>query len=127
MPDRNKSFKLHDSGIQIIYRNVRSFNSSYRKKQYLMNNAYTEGADLILVSESGFVDGAQPYIDGYTQCGNVPKPIEKASSNYYTGGVAAWHKQGSTTKILYRDQYNQIKGLQALKLVMDEGIPILCF
>ena len=56
---------------------MRSFNSSYRKKQYLRNNAYTEGADLILISGFGFVDGAQLYIDGYTQCGNVPKPIEK--------------------------------------------------
>ena len=64
-PDRNKLFKLHDNGIQVIYGSTRSFNSNYRKKQYLMNNAYTEKADLILVSESGFVDGAQPYIDGY--------------------------------------------------------------
>ena len=50
-PDQNKSFKLHDKDITLIYGNVRSLNSSYRKKQYLMNNAYTEGADLILVSE----------------------------------------------------------------------------
>ena len=57
----------------------------------------------------------------------VLKPIEKASSNYYTGGVAACLKQGSTSKILYKDQYNQIRGLQALKLVMDTSITILCF
>ena len=36
-------------------------------------NAYVEEADLILISESGFVEGAQPYIEGYTQCGNVAK------------------------------------------------------
>ena len=103
VPDRNKSFKLHDDGIQIIYGNTRSFSSSYRKKQYLSNNAYTEEADLLLISESGFVEGAQPYINGYEQCGNVAKPIDKTSTNYYTGGVAAWKKLGTGPKILYRD------------------------
>ena len=55
-------------------------------------NAYVEEADLILISESGFVEGAQPYIEGYTQCGNVAKPIDKANASYYTGGVAAWKR-----------------------------------
>ena len=127
MPDRNKSFKVHDEGLKVIYGNVRSFKSSYRKKQYLMNNAYIEGADLIMISESGFVEGAQPYIDGYTQCGNVPKPIENLNSNYYTGGVAAWLSKESKSKVLYRDQYNHIKGLQVLKVVMDAGAEIMCF
>ena len=77
MPDRNKSSTLHDNGIQVIYGNTRSFNSNYRKKQYLMNNAQAEKADLILVIELGFVDGAQPYIDGYEQCENEQKHIEK--------------------------------------------------
>ena len=67
-----------------------------------MNNAYTEGADLIMISESGFVEGAQPYIDGYTQCGNVPKPIENLNSSYYTGGVAAWLSKESKFKVLYK-------------------------
>ena len=127
VPDSNKSFKLHDDGVQIIYGNTRSFSSSYRKKQYLSNNAYTEDADLLLISESGFVEGAQPYINGYEQCGNVAKPIEKTNTNYYTGGVAAWKKQGTGPKILYRDLFNQIKGLQALKLVMEAKLTILCF
>ena len=127
VPNRNKSFKLHNNGIQIIYGNTRSYCSSYRKKQYLSNNAYTEEADLILISESDFVDGAQPYIEGYTQCGNKAKPIDKSNTNYYTGGVAAWKRQGPGPKVLYRDQFNQIKGFQALKLVMESNIAILCF
>ena len=75
-------------------------------------NAYVEEADLILISESGFVEGAQPYIEGYTQCGNVAKPIDKSNANYYTGGVAAWKRQGPGPKILYRDQFNQVKGFK---------------
>ena len=90
-------------------------------------NAYVEEADLILISESGFVDGAQPYIEGYTQCGNVAKPIDKANASYYTGGVAAWKRQGPGPKILYRDQFSQVKGFQALKLVMESNIAIVCF
>ena len=80
-----------------------------------------------MISESGFVDGAQPYIEGYIQCGNVAKPIDKSNTNYYTGGVAAWKRQDTGLKVLYRDQFNQIKGFQALKLVMESNITILCF
>ena len=127
VPSRNKTFRLHETGIKIIYGNTRSFLSSYRKKEYLANNAYVEEADLILISESGFVEGAQPYIEGYTQSGNVAKPIDKSSTNYYTGGVAAWKRQGPGPKVLYRDQFNQIKGFQALKLVMESNIAIICF
>ena len=49
-----------------------------------MNNAYTEGTDLILISEFGFVDGAQPNMDGYTQCGNVQWCVlENQQSPFY--------------------------------------------
>ena len=54
---RNKTFRLHNNGIKIIYGNTRSYLSDYRKKEYLAMNAYVEEADLILISESGFVDG----------------------------------------------------------------------
>lgn len=70
------------------------------------------------------MDDAQPYIEGYTKCGIAPKPIETSNSSYYTGGVAAWHRNKSNAKVLYKDCYNHTKGLQAARIAMDNNTNI---
>ena len=65
VPNRKiNAFNKNDS-LKIIYGNTRSLNSSGRKKTYLRNEAHAYGADIIIISESGFAEGAQAFIDGY--------------------------------------------------------------
>ena len=124
VPNRKINVFNKNDSLKIIYGNTRSLNSSGRKKTYLRNEAHAYGADIIIISESGFAEGAQAFIDGYNNCGNSPKPM---GASQHTGGVAAWIHKNSNTKILYKDCYNHIKGLQTVKLVLENNVKILGF
>ena len=87
VPNRKINNFITNDRIKIIYGKIRTLNSSGRKKVYLRNEAHAYSADIIIISESGFTDGAQPYIQGYDHCGNAPKEI---GASQHTGGVAAW-------------------------------------
>ena len=98
MPNRKINTFTTNDKLKLIYGNVRSLNSSGRKTVYLRNEAYAYSADLIIVSESGFCEGAQPFIEGYDHCGNSPKEI---GASQHTGRVPAWIKKNCRTKVLY--------------------------
>ena len=108
----------------IIYGNGRSLGSHPGKIEVLKEAAKQEDADILLISESGFVEGGVQGIEGFNIAGNQSKQVK---SGAFAAGVTAWIREGCPIKILYKNCIEYINGFQALELHINLGIIIIVF
>ena len=98
MDDFRRTGKANDQFLtSIIYGNGRSLGSHPGKIEVLKEAARQEDADILLISEAGFVEGGVQGIEGFNIAGNQPKQVK---SGAFAAGVTAWIREGSPIKIL---------------------------
>ena len=68
----------------IIYGNGRSLGSHPGKIEVLKEAAKQEDADILLISESGFVEGGVRGIEGFNIAGNQPKQVKSGTQDKVT-------------------------------------------
>ena len=125
MDDFRRTGKANDQFLtSIIYGNGRSLGSHPGKIEVLREAARQEDADILLISEAGFVEGGVQGIDGFSIAGNQPKQVK---SGAFAAGVTAWIREGSPIKILCKNCIEYINGFQALELHINLGIIIVVF
>ena len=81
----------------IIYGNGRSLGSHPGKVEVLKEAAKKENADILLISESGYVEGGVQGIEGFEIAGNQSKGVK---SGAFAAGVTAWIRKNCKIKIL---------------------------
>ena len=108
----------------IIYGNGRSLGSQPSKIEVLREAARREEADILLISESGYVDNGVQGIEGFDIAGNQPKQV---SSGAFAAGVTAWIRSDSPIKVLYKNCIEDIDGFQAVELHTNIKITIIVF
>ena len=110
--------------FKIVYGNGRSLGSNPGKLATLKIAADLEDADILIVSEAGYVEGGVQHIEGYDIIGNQPKQKKSGS---YAAGVAAWIRKDSIIKVLFKECIGQINGFQALEIHTNSGLTIVGF
>ena len=110
--------------FKIVYGNGRSLGSNPGKLATLKIAADLENADILIVSEAGYVEGGVQHIEGYDIIGNQPKQKKSGS---YAAGVAAWIRKNSIIKVLFKECIGQINGFQALEIHTNSGLTIVGF
>ena len=110
--------------LSIIYGNGRSLGSHPGKIEVLKEAARREEADILLISEAGYVDNGVQSIEGFDIAGNQPKQVR---SGAFAAGVTAWTRKASSIKILYKNCIEHIGGFQAIELHTNKKMTIVVF
>ena len=110
--------------LSIVYGNGRSLGSHPGKIEVLKEAARREQADILLISESGYVDNGVQSIEGFDIAGNQPKQVR---SGAFAAGVTAWTRKDSHIKILYKNCVEHIGGFQAIELHTNMKMTIVVF
>ena len=110
--------------IKIVYGNGRSLGSNPGKLTTLKIAADLENADILIISEAGYVEGGVQHVEDYDIVGNQPKQTKSGSS---LAGVAVWIRRNSELKVLYKECISQIDGFQAIEIHTNSGLTIVGF
>ena len=128
--ERNRKVGRREDGtveredFSIVYGNARSMKSSGDKRIMLSEAAFKKNADILLVSEAGYVQGAAEHIDGYDIAANQPK---MTNVQYWTGGVAAWIRRGTEFGLRFCEHKADIGKFQAVTMTLRNDIKINVF
>ena len=115
---------LERGDFNIIYGNARSMKSCADKRIMLSEAAHKISADVLLVSEAGYVAGAVEHIVDYDIAANQPK---MTSTQYWTGGVATWVRRGTKFGLRFCDYKADIGGFQAVTMTLKNDLRINVF
>ena len=110
--------------IKIVYGNGRSLGSNPGKLTTLKIAADLENADILIISEAGYVEGGVQHVEDYDIVGNQPKQTKSGS---FAAGVAVWIRRNSELKVLYKECISQIDGFQAIEIHTNSGLTIVGF
>ena len=91
-----------------------------RSEKYI---AIIEDADIIAISEAGFLEGCQLDLEGFEIIANQGLDNE---TNYWNMGVAVWLRKGSEMKVMNYVKV-QLERFQTIQVLLKCGLTIIAF
>ena len=94
-----------------------------QKEEVLRLLALREDADVIAISEAGFIQGGQVELENFEIIANQESDN---ATNYWFGGVALWLRKSPELRVMNFSKYVN-DGFQAIQVLLENGVKIVAF